>query len=409
MIDWESFSDENKLPIVNEDMWSIVCELYGVENVIDNLVDYLIENCYTLPDCQKTEDECKKRFIKLYNDDLEDQLLDAKPVFSLEYQDIGESLGILQMGSYYNYISDYFQRQHRMKCGRNSKYSPFTVWTGYKLDKKKHKEVLRQALQGLKHDKKLDYTSYKTCLRLASNCYTAPQFRVHSAKKLYQYFNAEKIIDFSAGWGDRLAAFFCNKSSKEYLGIDPNVFTFEEYMKQCRIYDRWRFECENNSLDYIEPDLDYQWHYFIFTSRSTGIKVIIYNLPAENVNLQDYENYDLVFTSPPYYNIEKYCEHSRAREMQSWYRYTTPEEWLDKFLKPVVLKTRNCLKKEGYIAINIIDIDLGKKKGRMEIYNYLRDILHENTFIGNMGLRMKKRPGSKVDEMSSEPIWIWKI
>mgnify|MGYP001410059017 CR=1 FL=1 len=45
--------------------------------------------------------------------------------------------------------------------------------------------------------------------------------------------------------------------------------------------------------------------------------------------------YDLIFTSPPYFNAEQY---NGGKDKQTWCRYTTEDDWLTKFLFPVLEK-----------------------------------------------------------------------
>jgi hypothetical protein len=404
-VSWADFV-VNDIPCVDENTWKLLLDINSIDDIIDDLTNWIVENNVPFPSQNINEQECLKRFKELFKNDLKSLWVNEKPVFTLDYENPGESFGILQIGHYYNIISDLFQRKNRMKCGSYTKYSPYAVWTGMGFTKDEHKKILRQALSGLKNEKKLDYTGYRACMRLGSNVYTAPQFRVHAAKQIYQYFNAKNIIDFSAGWGDRLAAFFATPGTVFYLGIDPNIETYSTYIEQCKNYDKWRAD-----KNYKEPVLKVEWDHFVFKSESTGITVIIYNLPAEDTDLSIYTGtFDLAFTSPPYYCIEKYAEHLRSQQMQSWYRYNTPDLWLQGFLKPVVQKVKRTLKTNGILAINITDPVVNKKRGgRVFAYNCLREALKDMTFIGNIGLRTIKRPNIKiVDKLSCEPIWIWR-
>ena len=49
--------------------------------------------------------------------------------------------------------------------------------------------------------------------------------------------NANKVLDTSCGWGDRLCGFYAS-NAKEYIGCDPNPNTYERYKKQCIEYER---------------------------------------------------------------------------------------------------------------------------------------------------------------------------
>jgi DNA methylase. len=62
--------------------------------------------------------------------------------------------------------------------------------------------------------------------------------------------------------------------------------------------------------------------------------------------------FDLIFTSPPYFDKEKYNQ----SELQSYKMYKEFDSWMQNFLfKTIELRTKN-LKSGGYLVINISDI-----------------------------------------------------
>jgi tRNA1(Val) A37 N6-methylase TrmN6 len=104
------------------------------------------------------------------------------------------------------------------------------------------------------------------------------------------------ILDFSAGWGDRLAGFYASETGEYYLGIDPRKENHSIYEEQAKFYSEHLgfFEHEKKSDFICEP--------------------------AEDVDLSKYENFfDIAFTSPPYFNVERYS----YDDTQSWVRYKT--------------------------------------------------------------------------------------
>ena len=128
---------------------------------------------------------------------------------------------------------------------------------------------------------------------------------------------------------------------------------------------------------------------------------------AENEEIIIDEEFDLVFTSPPYFDKEKYDE----GDEQSYKMYKKFDDWMENFLfKAIELRTAP-LKIGGYLAINISDIYTRKK--HYKICDKMNDyIASTNNFeyIGAMGLRMPKRPMSKSFNnvgIYGEPIWIW--
>lgn len=74
--------------------------------------------------------------------------------------------------------------------------------------------------------------------------------------------------------------------------------------------------------------------------------------PAEDFNPPDV---DLVFTSPPYFDVEQYS----TSEQQSYQRHKTYQEWVGGFLRPVIRTAHNALRLDGHLVLNVAD-----KRGR---------------------------------------------
>jgi hypothetical protein len=134
------------------------------------------------------------------------------------------------------------------------------------------------------------------------------QFRPVVAKWIYETLKPTSILDFSAGWGGRcLAAISLHIP---YTGIDTN------------------FHLKKGYADMI--------HTF------QGKAHILFQ-PAEQVDYSKL-HYDLCFTSPPYYTIEKY-EHMPS--------YPTKQDFNNNFLIPVIQQVWKYLKINGNLALNI--------------------------------------------------------
>ena len=110
------------------------------------------------------------------------------------------------------------------------------------------------------------------------------------------------------------------------------------------------------------------------------------------------EKVDLCFTSPPYFDTEKYSD----EDTQSYMKYPTEKEWIDGFL---FLTLENCyesLKKNGYLLLNIANTSRGKN-----IENATLDIakgfglIHEKTL--QLTLSSVMGAGYKY-----EPIFVFK-
>jgi 16S rRNA G966 N2-methylase RsmD len=261
-------------------------------------------------------------------------------------------------------VSDQFTQIIRMGCGYHSSKSPIYEWEN--SDKKNN---FLRGFFGFRSDE--PYTrggiNSQTLRRaIMSHSYMAQQFRPVVAKWIYEFFDAKNVLDFSAGWGDRLVGFHASNAIS-YVGIDPNTKLHEKYeaiSDFCNTKKKTEFICS----------------------------------PAEDVDLGERE-FDFVFTSPPYFNIERYSE----EETQSWKRYTTPEKWLEGFLFPTLTKCWKHLSEGGRMCININD-----KKNINLCEPMLKHMENLNAhYEGVIGYELYQRGGQKTTKPFGEPIWIW--
>jgi hypothetical protein len=140
-------------------------------------------------------------------------------------------------------------------------------------------------------------------------------FRPLVAVEVYQRFKPTRILDFSAGWGGRaVGAAVCNTA---YFGIDINAALHDAY---------------NNMSAFLNDD-----------SGANSISMLI----ADAVSF-DYSTispgYDMVFTSPPYYFIEKYSNNKS---------YASKNEMDQSFYIPVFSNTFKHLLPGGHFILNI--------------------------------------------------------
>lgn len=207
--------------------------------------------------------------------------------------------------------------------------------------------------------------------------YIASQFRPSAAKAIYDHFNAENVLDFSSGWGDRLNGAMASQSIKTYVGIDPNDSLYDSYEEQIELFN-------------------------------SGKNIKMNCFPAEDF-LPSYNEteFDFIFTSPPYFIIERYSKENN----QSWQRYKKIDNWLSSFLFPVIENSWRLLKSGGHIAINISDVYCNHTINRIcDPMNDFISTLPNSVKSENINYRMAKRMGSKSqrDGIFVEPVWIWK-
>ena len=160
-------------------------------------------------------------------------------------------------------------------------------------------------------------------------------FRPGFALWMYRYLKCPPngvVLDTSMGYGGRMIGYRAARINGTYIGIDPEAVT-----------------CANN----------------LRMARELGFAhlVRVINKPAEKVDADEEALRgvaDCAFTSPPYFDREKYG--GRDNPAQS-HRYNTDETgqlWREKFLEPMLALQFAALKPGALSAINIANI---KRKG----------------------------------------------
>lgn len=353
---------------INKDEWQTLNDKYTQDELLCWLKDLIIHDYINLPLRELHESDAVESFNNLLNykcNDLKESKLTTR--YSYEFDDIGYGYYIEET-NVGNIASDYFQQQNRFVCGSINAPSPVRVW-----ESEKFLNGMLKALWSLKCDCINDNT-FRTCLSLRK--YVASQFKPSVAKSVYEKFNSQNVLDFSAGWGDRLCGFYACQNTKSYIGIDPNVNTYRDYYRQAAFYNR-----------------------FI-----SGKQTEFICKPAEEVSL-DKECVDTVFTSPPYFNVERYTEDST----QSFKRYKKINDWLEHFLFKAIKMSYDALRKNGFLVINISDVYSGHRVNQIcDPMNYYIQSLGMK-YQGVIGMKMAKRPNSKTikDGVFVEPMWIW--
>jgi hypothetical protein len=138
-----------------------------------------------------------------------------------------------------------------------------------------------------------------------------------------------------------------------------------------------------------------------FTALATAFKsgLVFHNAPFEEVDLGDLQA-DLVFTSPPYFSVERYSN----EPTQSWVRYKTWDSWIQGFLTPFVQKSFAYLRTGGVFCVNTKDVRVRNKVmpigGEVVRLALKAGFTHEATMTLPLG-----RIGKVVQ---SEPIFVFR-
>lgn len=193
-------------------------------------------------------------------------------------------------------------------------------------------------------------------------------------------------LDTSSGFGSRMSAVLLSGNS--YYSTDPNPNLHEKLFECAKwMYDNG-FIKENQHCELIKQ--------------------------GSEVFVEEWENMmDVSFTSPPYFNLEKYCDDNSA----STQNYDNYDLWLENFAKPTINNTYKYLKIGGYAMINIKNMTNGKKLNLfddwLELFNQHEGF--EFVEIFNMEQTSKKVVGlyanydkSKANNQNIEPVMVFR-
>ena len=357
---------------ISKDDWKQIVHMYSSDFIIHQMSDAIVLFNIKLPYREITLEDAKSDYLALKNLNWQDLYKTDSPwvnKFEYKYKFVDEYIGISNVG---NKASDYFHQVERWKCDATGYPSPQKTW-----ESEQYRLTLFKALFSLKV-KEINPQVLRNIISLRK--YIAAQFRPSAAKVIYDMFEAETVLDFSMGWGDRIAAAHASDCVKKYVGIDPNGNLLAGYAQQVVFYNT------------------------INKQKKFSLKVG----RAEDENLVLTDEFDLIFTSPPYFDKEKYDQ----SDTQSYKMYKGFDSWMNNFLfKAIELRSKN-LKSGGHLIINVSDIYTRKKL--YKICDGMNDyIISTNQFdyVGCIGLRMPKRPQSISSDtvgVFGEPIWVWK-
>lgn len=323
---------------------------------------------YPLPLREITEDEARLDYLKLKGVRWNNLLVEGEwfprkaeaLTHSLEYNNSSFYIKKYTIG---NKASDFFHQKNRWMVDGSQGPGPISTWNNKKFMKTLMGPYFTLGLE------EISKKTLRTCLTLRK--YTASQFKPSVAKAIYDYFKAETILDFSMGWGDRLCGFYASETGKWYIGIDPRKENYNIYEAQIDFYEKHN--------GFFEHDRAAEMH----------------TIPAEDFDFTPYENQvDLIFTSPPYFNVEKYSHD----ETQSWVRYKNIDLWNKEFLHKALGNMIPTLKKGGILAINISDVysNSGNRREHLSIVNPMNEFLVASglKYEGAIGMELSPRPNS---------------
>lgn len=175
-----------------------------------------------------------------------------------------------------------------------------------------------------------------------------------------------RVYDYSCGYGGRLLGTSASNMNLHYVGVDPNTETYERL-------------CYLNSL--------------------LGDRAEIHQSTSQDYLPQDI---DLAFSSPPYFNLEKYSD----EPTQCMNEFTTLDEWFDGYVVPTMRNIYSGLNSDGVFATNIADY---KTYGGVE-YKVVERWIETAEKLGfnhkaTIKMMLNTRPGVGNDKLSGREKW----
>ena len=224
-----------------------------------------------------TKDVLRKDYLALQK-----RIQKETPVFPVQYRYVGIK------------VSNHFFQYERMKTPSQGKICGYDFWF-------KHKDKIKK------------YNSKKTSGDLFGAIvfmnHAPSQFLPFVAAMFYKYFEATRIFDPYAGWGDRCLAAMA--MDVDYVGVDSNPNLVTPFQKM---------------IDFIQP--------------TTNVQFI--SSKAENVNINNLE-FDFVFSSPPFWSEKQMLE-----------KYTNTETDFEVFMSTSLIPVvKACLEKQVPVCLYI--------------------------------------------------------
>jgi hypothetical protein len=386
-------SDGSGIPIINGKSWDDLNQQFTKKEIKQAFAEYVSKYSVLFPFSEIKYSSVINKFNNLKKTTYSDFIMKDPGTVVEKYTDYKYPFAtygtfVISSGHYHNDISNFFQQRNRYDCGSYSFVSPNEYWYSPDLLEKMNWTFWRLDDRGISKDKIL------SSFRLGA--YVATQFKPHVAKTIFDFTKSKtnkklyRILDFSMGWGDRLAGFYTSKAT-HYFGIDPNANVYRVYKQQCIEYEKLLSGKEPVITDFQKEVKGNIYDGFKCIGAS-GKEVIVYNSPAEDIlDIIESNAFDCIFTSPPYFATELYDEGGDDWR-QSWNRYPKYDNWWEKFYKPVITSCFKSLASDGVMMINIMDPYVNSKRFNTcdQMVDHIKSI--GGVFDGQIGMRIMQRP-----------------
>jgi hypothetical protein len=189
-------------------------------------------------------------------------------------------------------------------------------------------EELRKCIEKcIRMNGKISDSKLRSMISIFEGVQVASNFPPGTAKAIYEHFvpNGGSIWDMSMGFGGRLLAAATSRNVVGYYGTDPSEKTFDGLVSM---------------------------QDFLLKQTHGDKKFCLLKSGSEHPLPEMWPQMDFCFTSPPYFNTEKYAR----EETQSFLAYPYQDTWSNNFLGGTFRNCSKILTPKGRVAINIANV-----------------------------------------------------
>jgi len=236
------------------------------------------------------------------------------------------------------------------------------------LDDTKLKRAIRICFEMREGNKLVHPTALRRSLELVTG-ENIQNFKPQNARAIVEHLCPVlwgNVYDYSAGYGGRLLGISSSNMNYNYTAVDPNTETV-------------------NYLQYFNS----------LIKQAVGVEGTIIQSVSEDYQPEDV---DLAFSSPPYFNLEKYSD----EPTQCMVNYTTLDEWFDGYVVPTMTNIHNGLNNDGVFATNIADYKTYGQKEPVEVCERWVETAEKIGFkhTGTIKMMLNTRPGVGNDKLA---------
>ena len=241
------------------------------------------------------------------------------------------------------------------------------------FDERKLKRAIRICFEFRTGDRLLRPTQLRTALELVTG-ENVTNFKAQNAKAIVEHLCPVlwgNVYDYSCGYGGRLLGIGSSNFKYKYIGVEPNTETV-------------------NYLNYLNDVID----------EATGVRGTIIQSVSEQYQPDDI---DLAFSSPPYFNLEKYSN----EETQCMVQFKTEDEWFEGYVAPTMENIKRGLNDDGIFATNIADYKSYDRKEPYEVTQKWIQTAEKIGFkhTGVIKMMLNTRPGVGNDRKQGREKW----